>query len=83
MNMNKDSSPVKAAIEVVKDSISKNWYVCRPTSEEAATKASSECRDCFEIDTIQGQESQLPAPVMAFIKAITNVFTKNAHHDSY
>ena len=37
MNMNKDSSPVKAALEMVKDSISKNWYVCRATSEEAAT----------------------------------------------
>ena len=80
--MNKDNSPVKAAIEMVKDSISRNWYICRPTSEEAATKAPSECRNCFEIDTIEGQDLQ-PAAVTAFIDAITNVFTKNAHHDSY
>ena len=79
--MNKDNSPVKAAIEMVKDSISKNWYICQPTSEVAATKAPSECRDCFEIDAIQGPK--LPAAVTAFIEAITNLFMRNAHHDSY
>ena len=71
-------NPVKEALRTMENMRHKQWYLCKPTSVEAASVAPSGSKSHFMVDmvTTEGVPSQL-------LDAVANVFKTSAHQELY